>query len=517
MLRTQSITAGVASLLVVVAMLSVPAAASDTQVTGGIDGTPEWVVHVTDGGLDTLESWANSSDDRRVLRMHNASNTATIRAPPSAVGAGTLDRLLGATLTERSYVTALHPSYQHNYADPVRLENQSAIEAPSRTTRVFAGASSPGSEWSPSGIAYAEDANRSTLADVRDVTGADNVSATGTGQTIAVIDSGVNTANGRVFGNGTSGSQTRILNASKDFISNETVKADGLDAVEDPGTNHGTWVAAAAAANHSDSRFDGMAPSADILALRTLDSEGQGSTSDIATAVRYAADNGADTIVMSLGSPVYDQELTSALEYAVEHNVSAIAIAAGNSRQTVRWVASPADAPVDGVTTVAATNTTANATAGSAYFSQIGPDPGTSDLSGGKTAGEDISVAAPGMNVVAKVPTSSGSVVNSTKSGTSMAAPVVAGGATAALSTNPSWAGDAVAFDAAVTDSARPMPQAAQAEVGGGLFAADRLVNNETTGSQADAMTEEAEARSEFWAGVSETGQAIPGWGLVSG
>lgn len=83
---------------------------------------------------------------------------------------------------------------------------------------------------------------------MRTATGQDSVTGTGSGLTIAVIDTGINTANGRVFGNGTDGSSSRILGASKDIIENETVAADGMDAIED-GNGHGTHVASTAAAD----------------------------------------------------------------------------------------------------------------------------------------------------------------------------------------------------------------------------------------------------------------------------
>jgi len=138
-------------------------------------------------------------------------------------------------------------------------------------------------------IATSEDAELTTLQETREMTGATTVDADTSGLTVAVIDTGVNTADGRVFGNGTVGSDIRIADASKDFIEDETVAENGLDAVEDP-NGHGTHVASTIAANHSNNSHDGYAPNAEVLALRALDAEGSGSSADIAAAIRYAAD-----------------------------------------------------------------------------------------------------------------------------------------------------------------------------------------------------------------------------------
>lgn len=511
MSRKKSTFALVASLLFVTSVAVAPAAAAPwdspedkvSQVTYGADKIPSWHVHVEDGELDTLESWANGSDSRAVLKTHNASNYALVRAPAPAAGKTWRPDSIENGLNTKNYVVDVRPNYEHAFAEPVNPKNASDVDAPSWTTRQLANVGERGGEWSRDGIAYGDDANVSTLDETHGPMGVDNVSATGQGATVAVIDTGVNTADGRVFGNGTTGSTTRVLNSSKDFITNETVENDGIDAVEDP-NGHGTFVAAQVAANHSNASYDGVAPDADVMALRALDADGQGSTADIASAIRYAADNNADVIVMSLGSPVYDEELTSALEYAVDQNVSAITIAAGNSRQTTRFLASPADAPVDGVTAVSATNTSTNSTAGTAYFANTGNDPGATDASAGKTAGADVDVSAPGMKVEAVVPTTSGTTDTAAKSGTSMAAPQVGGMAALGIETNEAWVDDAVSFNTHVRETARPIPNAATVEVGQGMASADRLLANETRGEQSEAMDDAADRRNTFWTGLGD-------------
>ena len=66
-----------------------------------------------------------------------------------------------------------------------------------------------------------------------------------------------------------------------------------------------------------------------VMPLQALSDDGPGYTSDIAAAVYYAVDNGADVINMSLGGSAYDPALKQATDYAYNNNVVVIA-ASGN-------------------------------------------------------------------------------------------------------------------------------------------------------------------------------------------
>lgn len=470
-----------------------------SQVSGGTDDFPHWYVTVKEGEASTLESWANESEDRTLLRVDNSTGVATLRAPTTVTGLDTwLASYRSVGLLGKSYVTDIQPVWTHDFAEPVTLETDANVTTPELGT--IQSLTNRDAEYSPKGIAFKDDASAAQLADVRDVTGQDAVNATGAGQTIAVVDTGVNTANGRVFGNGTVGSSVRVSADSKDMLDNET----GVDAVEDP-NGHGTHVASTAAANASGTTDDGMAPDATLLAVRALDEDGSGSTATIADGVRYAADNGADVIVMSLGSPVNDQAINDAIDYAVEEqNVSPVVVAAGNSRQTTRWVSSPASNPSDNTIAVAASNTSDNANASVGYFSNLGYHPGTTDGSDLATQGQEVDVAAPGMQITAKTPTTNGGVVDTTLTGTSMAAPVVAGGITATLEDRPDLQGNHTAVREELRDSARPMQHATVAEAGQGLYAADNLNESVDPFSQQSKMTDRAAARDRFWQTLSD-------------
>ena len=119
----------------------------------------------------------------------------------------------------------------------------------------------------------------------------------------------------------------------------------GRDEV-DPGSTphdengHGTLVAGVAAAAHDaglhGNGIAGVAPRARIMPVRVLDEDGMGSMSNLDAGIRWAVDNGADVINLSLESavPLPGEVLATgpddAVTYAWERGVPVVA-AAGNS------------------------------------------------------------------------------------------------------------------------------------------------------------------------------------------
>jgi subtilisin family serine protease len=97
---------------------------------------------------------------------------------------------------------------------------------------------------------------------------------------------------------------------------------------------HGTHVASTIAAGDNNYGIVGVANKAKIIPIKALDNNGNGSTSNIAQAVRWAADRGSDFITMSLGSPNSPAELKSAIDYA-NNKGCIIFCAAGNSGPSV--------------------------------------------------------------------------------------------------------------------------------------------------------------------------------------
>jgi serine protease len=120
---------------------------------------------------------------------------------------------------------------------------------------------------------------------------------------------------------------------------------------------HGTFVAgtiAEAVNNHIG--VTGLAYAARIMPVRVLDSAGEGEASTIAEGVRFAVNNGARVINMSLefssdvsGSDI--PELVEALRYAYRHNVLVVAAAGNEGSTTIPYPARASHVIAVGATT----------------------------------------------------------------------------------------------------------------------------------------------------------------------
>ncbi len=117
-----------------------------------------------------------------------------------------------------------------------------------------------------------------------------------------------------------------------DFINNDNDPNDD--------NSHGTHVAGIAAAEGNNGiGICGLAWNAKIMPVKMLQSSGSGNSSDLASAIEYASDNGATVINMSLGS--YGESLTvkTALENAYagtgDGEGSMLVAAAGNNHLMV--------------------------------------------------------------------------------------------------------------------------------------------------------------------------------------
>jgi len=130
--------------------------------------------------------------------------------------------------------------------------------------------------------------------------------------TIAVVDTGV-TALPDFAG--------RLL-PGHDFVNNDDNAADD--------NGHGTMAAGvAAAAGYNRTGVAGICWNCRILPVKVLGADGSGAYSDIADGIRYAADQGATIINLSLGGADDSQVLRDAVDYADEKG-SLVVAAAGN-------------------------------------------------------------------------------------------------------------------------------------------------------------------------------------------
>ena len=138
----------------------------------------------------------------------------------------------------------------------------------------------------------------------------------GKGITVAVIDTGV--------------TKVRDLEETE-FVKGYDFVNDRENASDDNG--HGTHVAGTVAqATNNSYGVAGVAYEAKLMPLKVLSDYGGGTIADIAEAIKFAADNGADVINMSLGGGGESQLMKEAINYAHSKGVVIIA-AAGNENQ----------------------------------------------------------------------------------------------------------------------------------------------------------------------------------------
>jgi subtilisin family serine protease len=99
------------------------------------------------------------------------------------------------------------------------------------------------------------------------------------------------------------------------------------------GYHHGTHVAGLAAANGTNGVGGSgvMAKGVQVMALNVFGADAGASTSAVANAIRYAADNGAKVINMSIGGSGKNAAYESAINYAIKKGVTIFA-AAGNEK-----------------------------------------------------------------------------------------------------------------------------------------------------------------------------------------
>lgn len=450
----------------------------------GAEGNPGIMVTLESSeDIPNIKQWANASEDRSVLETYNGTNTVLLSTPADDIRpplTSIYSWLPGgeSTISSLGYVEGYAWDVQVGYADPMNsLDTSDTFQKPAGA--FYASAVSSG-DYSADMMAWESDATNSNLTHVSGLVGADEVSVTGEGVNVAVIDSGVNIGNGTLYGNGTSGSDMRVVDAhdyvegqSVDLTANRSEIPEELAKVADP-NGHGSWVSSAVLNAQT-----GIAPDANLMAYRALNSEGQGSTSDIRAAIERADAEGADIIVMSLGSPMYSDGMADALKYALSEdgNVSGAFVAVGNSYTTTRYVSSPAD--VEKVIGVTATNAANASEARKAYFANVGPDTGL-DGSNGGTHGVKPDTAAPGMAINAPTFTAPGTeggrVTDTRLSGTSMAAPIAAGVGALLLDAEPGLKGEPTEFRDRLVNSGSHTPHLGTTHSLGGMVNATRAI-----------------------------------------
>ncbi len=187
---------------------------------------------------------------------------------------------------------------------------------------------------------------------------------------IAVIDTGIDFDHPDLDG--------KISSNGYDYVNQDN------EPIDDHG--HGTYVAGLVAAKTNNSEgIAGVNWNSTVMPLKAIGADGSGYVDDLIDAIRYAADNGASVISMSLGFALGPGEsvpaLEEAMQYAYEKEVVCVA-SAGNEGDSVLYPA----AYDNYCLAVAATDYNDSRPS----WSNFGPE---------------VDVAAPGLRIVSLVPT----------------------------------------------------------------------------------------------------------------
>jgi subtilisin family serine protease len=242
---------------------------------------------------------------------------------------------------------------------------------------------------------------------------------TGQGVVVAVIDTGVDYNHEDLRNN--------IWTNTKE-IANNGIDDDGNGYVDDvsgwnfSGNNnntfddngHGTHVSGTIAGENNGIGVTGVAYNAKIMPVKVLNESGSGSYSAITNGIYYAVNNGANVINLSLGGYYSNNNLKKAIEYASSKGVIVVMAAGNDGSSSPDYPARYAYNTGIAVGAVDINNNLAN-------FSN-------------RAGRQEISyVTAPGVDIYSSLPNNQ----YGSYSGTSMAAPHVAGVVALMLSANP--------------------------------------------------------------------------------
>lgn len=225
--------------------------------------------------------------------------------------------------------------------------------------------------------------------------------ATGKGVKVAIIDTGLDLAHPAFSG--------RIV-GGWDFVTNDANPSDERDFVDNDGDGrvdeafgHGTHVAGIVRL---------VAPDAQLLVVRVLDADGRGDLVTVAAGVRWAVQQGAKVINLSLGSTGRLDALQDVLAEAELAGVTVIATA-GN------W----------------GTNKLVDFPGTSSHAMCVAAVDGTGVGAAFSSTGSEVELSAPGVAIRSAYP---GNAYRQW-SGTSMAAPFVTGAVALLAEKHPAW------------------------------------------------------------------------------
>jgi subtilisin family serine protease len=184
--------------------------------------------------------------------------------------------------------------------------------------------------------------------------------STGAGVLVAVLDTGMQvdhpdlagsvwTNPGETPGNGRDDDRNGIVD--------DVHGANMFDMTSnvDDDNGHGTHVAGIIAARHGNAvGGSGLAPDATIMPVKVLDAQMAGTTDTLARGIRYAVDEGARILNVSVNTDSATQSVSDAVHYAAEHGAIVVASAGNNDRDIDLLPSFPASLSDPAVISVAA-------------------------------------------------------------------------------------------------------------------------------------------------------------------
>ncbi len=233
----------------------------------------------------------------------------------------------------------------------------------------------------------------------------------GDGVIVAILDSGLQLDHpdlarnlwrnpGEVPGNGVDDDRNGYVD---DVFGANMITSDG-NVADDEG--HGTHVGGIVAARAGNGAGgSGIAPGARLMAVKVLDARRSGNSSLLARGIRYAVDRGARILNVSLNGDASSPDLDEALRYADDRGATVVASSGNNSRDIDARPSYPASSELPAVLSVTATEESGRV------------------LSIANRGASSVDIAAPGSMILS---TARGSRYE-LRSGTSMAAPFIAG------------------------------------------------------------------------------------------
>ena len=266
---------------------------------------------------------------------------------------------------------------------------------------------------------------------------AHNSGINGTGVKVAVIDTGVDYTHEDLDSN---------CKGGYDFVFNDPAPFD------DSYNSHGTHVAGIIAAERNGIGVVGVAPNASLYAVKAMDGSGYGLASWVIAGIEWAVENDMDVVVISSGTEEDSQSLRDACRNAHDSGLLLVAAAGNTHGGNVTY-----PARYNSVMAVTATDLNGSR----APFSPIGPE---------------IEFASPGVNILSTTRDDRYGYL----SGTSQAAPHVAGIAALIISAGMNAGELTTAADAAIAlqmaVGATPATRDADVNCDGGVSSLDALL-----------------------------------------